>query len=130
MALVAAQLHEVPIVFSTELDLEPAVALAQDARRRLPVGHEPSLHHLRTTRGRRFTDPVASARGLQLLRAMKGLGPSILISLALIIGMWLVGQVMGFNVSVIGSLVLTIGLTLVLNLVFGAFRGRSRSLRR
>ena len=39
MALVAAQLDEVAIRFAAELNLQPAVALAQDAGRRLPVGH-------------------------------------------------------------------------------------------
>lgn len=57
-------------------------------------------------------------------RNMPRLGPSILISVALIVGMWLVGQAMGFHVSVIGSIALTVGLTLVLNLLLGAFRRR------
>lgn len=39
MSLVTAQLDEMSAVFTTELDLEAAVALAQDARRRTPLGH-------------------------------------------------------------------------------------------
>lgn len=56
---------------------------------------------------------------------MRGLAASIVISLAVIVVAWFVGQAVGFHISLSGSVVLTIGLTLVLNFVLAVLHRRS-----